>query len=84
MEMSTKWNIGLVEDWNFGKPADTGHTLIATLRPLSPALSPSTGDREALSSCWDCGCFPLSPAEGERAGVRGSCYCFLYGRSSEK
>jgi len=39
--------------------------------PLTPALSPSAGDREALSSPSGSRRIPLSPAEGERAGVRG-------------
>ncbi len=37
-------------------------------RPLTPALSPSEGEREDHRQSL---AFPLSPAEGERAGVRG-------------
>ena len=35
---------------------------------LTPALSPSAGERE---NSTDCGRSPLAPAEGERAGVKG-------------
>src|SRR2546425_12271618 len=41
--------------------------------PLTPALSPSTGGREGASPLQRSQGFPLSPAEGERAGVRGQC-----------
>ena len=64
MEMSTKWNIGLVEDWNFGKPADTGHTLIATLRPLTPALSPFDGGEGGSQLMLGLRMFPPLPRRG--------------------
>ena len=40
--------------------------------PLTPAFSPSEGERGSLSLCSDWRRFSLSPAEGERAGVRGN------------
>src|SRR5207247_11392206 len=39
--------------------------------PLTPALSPSVGASDTLSAHPGGRSFPLSPAEGERAGVRG-------------
>jgi len=39
--------------------------------PLTPALSPSAGEREKESDFLRGRGSSLSPAEGERAGVRG-------------
>src|SRR2546425_13076569 len=46
--------------------------LITTTRfPLTPALSPSAGERGNRRLLWRCRSSSLSPAEGERARVRG-------------
>jgi len=50
--------------WRTGR----AHPVTTTTAPLTPALSPSAGERE---NSKDCERSPLAPAEGERAGVRG-------------
>src|SRR6266576_3980822 len=42
-----------------------------TIRPLTPALSPSDGERERRKSPPRSRQFSLSPSDGERVGVRG-------------